>query len=70
MPSLRTIFFILILIALIMFLRPQIMRWVNTWRQETTPIKSAVDSSLQEFQRHDLYKREKKIEGIMDNMAK
>lgn len=70
MPSLRTIFFIIILIALFIFFRPQIMRWVNTWRYETAPIKKASDSSMEEFKDHDLYKREKQIDATADNMAK
>lgn len=68
MPSLRTIFVILILIALFMFFRPQIMRWVYTWRHETAPIEQSSGAAMQDFQNHDMYKREKQIEGMADSI--
>jgi len=70
MPSLRTIFVILILIALFMFFRPQIMRWVYTWKSEIAPVQKASDSSMKDFQNHDTYEREKKIEGVVDKLLK
>lgn len=70
MPSLRTIFFILILIAVIMFFRPQIMGWVSTWRHETRPVQKSSDAAMKDFQDHDIYKREKKIEGMAEDLAK